>query len=61
MTNPTRDAGCLGFCGDKTYGQISAMLHHCYDHKHPELTPWKVEDIHRRWTRIGKLTKAGRL
>jgi hypothetical protein len=61
VTNPNRDSGCLGYCGDKTYAQIGAQMHACYDNQHRDLTPWAVDQIHRRWTRIGKLAAAGRL
>jgi hypothetical protein len=61
MTNPDRNSGCLGYCGDKTYQQIGYQLHLCYDNKDPQLRPWQVEEIHQRWTRIGRLAKAGRL
>jgi len=51
----------MGFCGDKNHGEIGRMLHQCYDNQHPDLKPWNVEQIHNRWTRLGKLANAGRL
>lgn len=61
MTGPNRNSGCLGFCGDKTYAQIEAQMHRCYDNVDLQLKPWQVQEIHNRWTRLGKLAKAGRL
>lgn len=61
MAQPNRDAGCIGFCGDKTYGQIRAAMHACYDRTHPELTPYRVDQIHNRWESLGKKAAAGRL
>lgn len=61
MPDPNRNSGCLGFCGDKTYEQIEAQMHKCYDNTAPDLKPWNVQAIHDRWTRLGKLAKAGRL
>jgi hypothetical protein len=60
VTDP-RSSGCIGFCGDKTYAQIGAALHQCYDNTHPDLVPWRVEQIHQRWVTIGKKAAAGRL
>ncbi|RPJ30107.1 MAG: hypothetical protein EHM35_12900 [Planctomycetaceae bacterium] len=60
-TGDPRASGCMGFCGDKNHGEIGRMLHQCYDNQHPDLKPWNVEQIHNRWTRLGKLANAGRL
>ena len=54
-------SNCLGSCVNKTHEEIGQMLHACYDNKDPQLRPWQVEEIHQRWTRLGKMTKAGRL
>lgn len=56
-----RQTGKLGFCGNRTYGEIGAEFHSLYDGLHPELTVWRVDEIHRRWRKLGKLTAAGRL
>jgi len=62
VSAPTnRNSGCLGYCGDKTHQQIGAQMHQCYDNKDSQLKPWQVEEIHRRWVRLGKLAAAGRL
>jgi hypothetical protein len=61
MTNPDRNSGCLGYCGDKTYEQIRQAMHACYDNKDIYLRPYHVDEIHNRWERLGKLAKAGRL
>ena len=62
MSQPnSRNSGCLGYCGDKTHEQIGKQMHACYDNKDPQLRPWDVEAIHQRWTKWGKLAKAGRL
>lgn len=59
MTNPSN--GRLPFCGNLTYREIGRTFHDLYDNAHPDLTPWRVEEIHRRWTKLGKAAKAGRL
>jgi hypothetical protein len=51
----------LGYCGDRNYGEIGKEFHALYDNQHPDLTPYTVEQIHQRWTILGKLAKAGRL
>lgn len=53
--------GILGFCGNRTYAEIQREFHALYDNQHPDLSYHAVENIHRRWTRLGKLAKAGRL
>ena len=53
--------GRLPFCGNLSYPQIGKEFHALYDNTHPDLTPWRVEEIHRRWARIGKRVAAGRM
>lgn len=49
----------LPFCGNLTHGQIGKEFHAIYDNSHPDLTPWRVEEIHTRWAKLGKRIAAG--
>jgi hypothetical protein len=59
--NSPNETRRLPDCRFLTHEQIGAEFHRCYDNTHPDLTPWRVEEIHRRWTRLGRLVEAGRL
>jgi hypothetical protein len=48
-------------CRNLDHGEIGRLFHAIYDRTHPDLTPWRVEEIHQRWTRLGKKAQAGRL
>ena len=48
-------------CRNLSHAEIGRLFHQIYDGAHPDLTTWRVESIHRNWTRLGKLAEAGRL
>jgi len=60
MTNPSNPRR-LPFCGNLSHAEIGTLFHQIYDNAHPDLTPYRVEQIHRNWIRIGKKAWAGRL
>ena len=49
----------LGFCGNRSHAEIGKEFHQIYDGSHPDLTPWRVEEIHQRWTKLGRRIAAG--
>jgi hypothetical protein len=52
--------GNLGFCGNKTHQEIGQDFTRAYRGQgSPPYTEWDLEQIHRRWTRIGKQVAAG--